>query len=399
MPKAKLTQKLIDNARNEQGKRKTDIFDTEMKGLIVEVRDNGKTYYLRYQDQRGKTHQKKLADASVLRLSDARKLAQEKLSLIAMGNDPFEAKKALKDVLTVAEFVSESYMPFIKGYKRSWNTDESHLRNHILPAIGHLYMDEVKRQHMVNLFSQHKSTHKAGSTNRIIILCRFLFNCAIRWEVSGIERNPTKGIDMYPENNKLERFITKEEAQKLFQALENSESKMLKYFISMLLLTGARKSEVLHAKWEDFDFANRRWTVEFNKTGKPRYIPLSDGAIALLQTVPRLEGCKYAFPNLKTGLPYVHVHTSWDTARKKAGLPDVRIHDLRHSFASFLINNGRSLYEVQKILGHTQVKTTQRYVHLSQDSLISAANTVSSLISVIPTSAQKINLITANQSI
>jgi integrase len=134
---------------------------------------------------------------------------------------------------------------------------------------------------------------------------------------------------------------------------------------------------LLDAKWQDFDLEKRIWTVEFNKTGRTRYIPISDGMMRLLQEVPKYEGCDWVFPNPKTLKPYVSIFCSWNTARKKAGLPDVRIHDLRHSFASFLINSGRSLYEVQKILGHTQVKTTQRYAHLSQDSLVAAANTVS----------------------
>jgi site-specific recombinase XerD len=93
-----------------------------------------------------------------------------------------------------------------------------------------------------------------------------------------------------------------------------------------------------------------------------------------------VPGSAYAFANPKTGKPYKHIFTAWDTARKKAGLSDLRIHDLRHSFASALINSGRSLYEVQKILGHTQVKTTQRYSHLSQESLVAAANTASPVV-------------------
>lgn len=172
-----------------------------------------------------------------------------------------------------------------------------------------------------------------------------------------------------------ERYISQEEAQRLFEALEASDSKMLKYIVAMLLLTGARKREVLDARWSDFDLENRLWRIEFNKTGKPRHVPLSDGALQLLASLPRREGCDYAFANPDTGKPFVSFFYSWDTARKRAGMADVRIHDLRHSFASFLINGGRSLYEVQKILGHTQVKTTQRYAHLSHDSLVAAANT------------------------
>ena len=108
-----------------------------------------------------------------------------------------------------------------------------------------------------------------------------------------------------------------------------------------------------------------------------RHVPLSDGAITILSTVPRSPKCPWTFANPETGKPYVSIFCSWNTVRKQAGLANLRIHDLRHSFASFLVNSGRSLYEVQKILGHTQIKTTQRYAHLSQDSLISAANQAS----------------------
>jgi site-specific recombinase XerD len=103
-------------------------------------------------------------------------------------------------------------------------------------------------------------------------------------------------------------------------------------------------------------------------------VPLSDGALTLLSTMPRKPECDWAFANPDTGKPYVSIFCAWNTARKNAGLADVRLHDLRHSFASLLINSGRTLYEVQHILGHTQVKTTQRYAHLSQDTLLAAAN-------------------------
>jgi len=155
---------------------------------------------------------------------------------------------------------------------------------------------------------------------------------------------------------------------------------MLQYIVPALLLTGARKREVLDAQWSEFDFDKRQWRVTKTKLGKPRYIPISDGLKALLDSVPKVEGCDYVFANPKTGKPYVQIFCSWDTARKKAGMPEVRIHDLRHSHASFLVNGGRSLYEVQKLLGHTQIKTTQRYAHLSHDTLLDASNVVGRLI-------------------
>jgi integrase len=141
----------------------------------------------------------------------------------------------------------------------------------------------------------------------------------------------------------------------------------------MLILTGARKREVLDARWEDFDFERRSWRIHTTKLGKPRFVPMSDGVIALLELVPRYE-CDWVFPNKKTLKPYASIFYSWNAARTKANLSDVRIHDLRHSYASFLVNAGRSLYEVQRLLGHTQSKTTQRYAHLSHDTLLDATN-------------------------
>ena len=175
-------------------------------------------------------------------------------------------------------------------------------------------------------------------------------------------------------NNKKERYLSVEEAQRLYEVVCQSENAMLKYVVPMLILTGARKREVLDAKWQDFDFSRRVWRIPMSKSGRARHVPLSDGAMTLLSTMPRKPGCDWAFANPDTGKPYVSIFYAWNVARKQAGLSDVRLHDLRHSFASLLINSGRTLYEVQHILGHTQVKTTQRYAHLSQDTLLAAAN-------------------------
>jgi integrase len=380
MPKVRLTQRFIDSVKCDHELRKVDYFDVDVKGLMLEVRQAGKTFYLRYQNERGKTRQRKLADARVVKLEAAKDLAIEKLAQITLGNDPFEEKGRRKSTLTVREFVEGGYLPYIKGYKRSWATDFSLLNNHILPAIGDLHLDEIKRQDLIDLYSKHRTTHKPASTNRIIILSRYIFNCAIKWEQVGIVKNPTDGIDLYPENNKLERFLTEDESLRLFNALKESDNELLKYIVAMLLLTGARKREVLDARWRDFDFDHKLWTVEFNKSGKPRYIPISDGLADLLKKVPKVDGCEWVFPSPKTGRPFVTIFNAWNTARKRADLAEVRMHDLRHSFASFLVNSGRSLYEVQKILGHTQTKTTQRYAHLTNNSLVEAAEVVTDIV-------------------
>lgn len=403
MPKLNLTQTFIDNLKPDPSKPYVDYIDTKVPGLILKSLKSGKlTYYVQYADTNDIRQTKRLSsvDAHALSLEVARQLCLEKLALVAQSIDPFPKAEKTEVVPTVVDFISKQYLPHIKGYKKSWETDVSLLNNHVLPTIGQLCMDEVKRHHLVGLFAHHRALHAAGSTNRLIILVRYFFNLALRWEIKGVEKNPTNNIPLYPDTKKMERFLTAEDAQRLFLALEQSEAPMLKYVVAMLLLTGARKNEVLQAKWSDFDFERRIWLIEFNKTGKPRYVPLSEGAIAVLEALPRVEGCDYPFANPKTKKPFVQIFWAWDTARKKAGMPDLRIHDLRHSFASFLVNSGRSLYEVQKLLGHTQIKTTQRYAHLAKDTLLDAANIASRSVPlqmVMPKNVTEVPMIAANQ--
>ena len=376
MPKAHLTSQLIKQTACPDGKAKCDLFDSNCKGLMVEVRRTGhKTYYLRYQNQRGRTRQLKIADERDVTLSQARELADGLRNKIAMGEDPLEEKAVLRQVCTFAEFIDQQYLPYIKSYKRSWGTDISLLKNHLLPRFGKRHLDEITRQDIQKMHYDRRASGAApGSANRLLIMMRYIFNLAIKWEIAGVKANPCKGVPLMEENNKMERYLSVEEARRLYEVVCKSENTMLKYIVPMLILTGARKREVLDAKWQDFDFSRRIWRIPMSKSGRARHVPLSDGAMTLLSTVPRKPDCVWTFANPQTGKAYVSIFCAWDTARKNAGLADVRLHDLRHSFASLLINSGRTLYEVQHILGHTQVKTTQRYAHLSQDTLLAAAN-------------------------
>lgn len=381
MPQIAFSAPFIKSATCPPGSKKVDYFDSECKGLMLEVRrSGGKTYSLRYQDKRGKTRQFRLADEADVTLTQAKSLADKQRTQIVLGQDPSENKALLKQVPTLAAFIHDQYLPFAKSYKRSWATDEGLLRNHVEPLWGKRHLDEITKQDVIKLITHHRETHAPGSCNRLLILLRYVFNLAIRWEVAGVKANPTHGFPLMEENNKKERYLSKDEASILYEALKKSDNQILQFIVPMLILTGARKREVLDAKWEDFDLERQAWRIPISKSGRARHVPLSEGAVTVLKMVPRNQRCDWVFANPKTHLPYVSIFCSWNTVRKQVGLSDVRIHDLRHSFASFLVNAGRSLYEVQKILGHTQIKTTQRYAHLSQDSLIAAANEASNVI-------------------
>ena len=387
MAKITLTQQFVKTATCPSGRRKVEYFDTSFKSFGVEIRHSGgKTYFTRFRNQRGTPRQFKLGDANVLSLVQAKLLAGKVQAKVAMGEDPSAKKKETHSVPTFAEFIEQRYLPYVRGYKKAANSDVSYLNNQILPVLGKKYLDEITKKDIIDLHHGLKAKgYKPGTCNRSLVLIRYAFNLAIRWEIPGVKANPSKDVPMFDDHaGKHDRFLSQEETQRLFEEVQKSSNAMLQFIIPMLILTGARKREVLDCRWEDLDLDKRQWRIPTTKAGRPRYVPLSNGVITLLANVPHDERCPWVFPNRKTKKPYKSIFNSWNTARKQAGLSDVRIHDLRHSFASFLVNAGRSLYEVQRILGHTQIKTTQRYAHLSQDTLLDAADAVDNLIGAAP---------------
>jgi len=374
MPSLQLSPQTIKTLKCPAGRKKIDFFDTLCRGLFVEVRaSGGMTYYQHYRDSRGALRQIKLGSVENISIGDARKASSRLMRQVDLGEDPLAQRAELRAVPTFAEFIDQQYLPYVRTYKRSWATDISLLKNHLLPRFGKRHLDTITRQDIVKMHADRKASGAAaGSANRLLIMMRYIFNLALRWEVPGIKANPCAGVPLMAVDNEKERYLSQDEARQLYDAVCVSENTMLKFIVPMLILTGARKREVLDAKWTDFDLERRIWRIPTTKAGKARHVPLSDGVMHLLTTMPR--ELPWAFANPDTGKPYVSIYCAWHTARTKAGLTDVRMHDLRHSFASLLINAGRTLYEVQNILGHTQVKTTQRYAHLSQDTLLAASN-------------------------
>ena len=379
--KIKFNKRSIEQLKCTSAQGREFYRDTDCRGLCIEVRSTGgKTYYLSYRDDRGRQRLYKLANAQDITPQQAQKLCDRARNKIAMGEDPGKQREELRDSVTVAEFFNDSYLPYIKSYKRSWDTDESVFRNHILPVIGAAFMDAVTSEDIGRVLIRAGQRLSAATVNRLLVLLRYVFNLAIRWHTAGVVSNPTATHKLKRLSNHRERFLSPAETQQLIVAVNASPNLMLKYIIPFLLLTGARKREVLDARWCDVDRDRSFWRIPITKSGRERHVPLSAAAIALLDTVPRRRHCDWIFANPKTLKPYVSIFSSWNTARTAAGLAEVRVHDLRHSFASFLVNAGCSLYEVQKILGHSSVAMTQRYSHLSQDSLLRAASLASTYV-------------------
>ena len=370
-----------------------EFFDSDLKGFYVDVQGSGrKSFRVRYRIEK-KLRIVTIGDAALISSNEARKLALTLLRSAKLGIDStvlIQKGRGPK----VNDFFVEKYLPYVKSYKRSWATDQSMILNHLVPKLGELHMGSMSPPDVAVFVELMKSQGYAlGTCNRALVLLRYGFELALRWKVADVDSNPVKEIKNLKNDNRIERFLSNEQAAHLLTAVKQSESNMLQYIVLFLIYTGARKREVLDAKWQEIDWDKKSWRIPKTKSGKVRHIPLSKAALDVITSLKSLllggewgvENTpqnfsevteRFIFMNTRTGKAYISFFYSWDAARIRAGLPDLRVHDLRHSFASFLVNAGRSLYEVQELLGHADIRTTSRYAHLSRERLIAAVEVV-----------------------
>lgn len=360
------------------------LFDADVRGLYLELRATGTASWgLRYLDPRRYQRQMTLGDAAAMTLAEAREGARAAARLLASGVDPRpqRAPRPGPQALTLQRFAIDHYLPHARINKRSWRTDEAILRNHLLPALGHLLLDAVQVRDVRAL--QHDFVLEgaaAATVNRRLVLLGYLYTCAARWGLVEEGVNPVRRVEPLPDHGARERFLSTQETRRLLAELAAEPNRGVANLALLLLYTGARRSEIACARWQDVDLERGLLRVPLAKSGKARHIVLSAPALACIRSLPRHPGCDLLLPNPRTGRPLVGVFAVWQRLRDRAGLPGLRLHDLRHSYASFLVNAGRSLYEVQQLLGHANPRTTMRYAHLSQATLQDAANVVGDLL-------------------
>ena len=366
-------------------KRSVQVCDSQHRGLLLELRrtdPDHPTWYVRYKDQFSHTRYVRLGHFPDLSLADARKKAKDVQAEIRLGADPRAEDDAKKAVPTFSEFFEEQYMPHVRTRKRTADKDEEYYRLRLKARYGRMQLTAIKKRDL-QLF--HSSLHDEGlspaTCNHYLKLIKRALNLAIQWEIID-GPNPAVGIQQYRELNLVENYMDDSQVRKLVTVLNTDKNRTVCNIILFLLSTGARLNEALSAKHEFIDVERRVWRIPAtnSKSGKVRAVPLKDTSLGVLSMQDTKDEFEYVFINRKTGLPYTTIQKVWDRLRRKAGLGHVRIHDLRHQFASMLVNSGRTLYEVQQILGHSTPKVTMRYSHLSTATTIAAASTAADAI-------------------
>ncbi|WP_276990284.1 tyrosine-type recombinase/integrase, partial [Lentibacter algarum] len=267
--------------------------------------------------------------------------------------------------LTLNLFFDEHYFPHAKVSKRQSHHDWSIYNKHMREKLGRYQLDEILNPIMdVWVREQVVAGYQRSTVNKHIHLLNRMLSLARHWGYLPAHNPQQENLKRLSMGDHTQRFLSADEIERLLAACRANQHPFLYLFVRFLLLTGARKGEARLAVWADVDFDKRIWTVPRSKNGRSRRIVLSSAAIEVLSDIRKKsdemmlpsEADNYLFTNSMTRTAYQSFYASWFVARDKAGLKDLRIHDLRHTFASLLINKGVSLYEVQTLLGHSSVQ-------------------------------------------
>ena len=411
LPSKRITKRAVDALKCPENRDRIFLWDQDLNGFGIAAFAGGKkTYFIQYR-QHGRTRRYAIGEHGTLTPDEAREKARLDLAAVAKGEDLIAARRREREVPTFERASDDFMVAFkrqIEARERKLTTYKAYritLDEHILPQIGPRRLADITDADVKRL---HRSlAAKKYTANKALALISSIWNWAAE-EKLGVAKvnNPTCNVRPYKAESR-ERYLTTEELSRLGDALgeaetiglpwsidkekpnakhapkiENRRQKIDEYAVAairLLILTGARLREVLHARWEYVDFERHMIRLPTSKTGK-KTIYLSAAAEAVLASVEPIDGNPYVFPGEKERKPRADLNKPWRALCKAARLDSVRIHDLRHSFASFGAAKSLGLPIIGKLLGHTQSSTTQRYAHLDADPLQRATESIGAAI-------------------
>ncbi|MGJ0533096.1 MAG: tyrosine-type recombinase/integrase [Methylocystis sp.] len=382
-------------------------WDTDLTGFGVRVQPSGvKSYVVQFYVGGGGRNadepRRTIGKTATLTAVQARKAAADLLAKVRLGADPVAEQRAAQAIPSFAEIADEWLAAHVKAKRKGRTAKEYEriLKTVLAPAFGKTRFTDLRHVDAARLHEGMAET--PALANRALAIVSSIWGWAARRKIVSAIDNPAKGIERYPEHGR-ERFLSSAEFARLGDALHEAETVGLVYdvdddkpkakhapkadnrrtivdpfaiaAIRLLILTGARLQEIVAAKWSYVDVERGILFLPTSKTGrKPVY--LSAAALQVLADMPRVDGNEYVIAGSKTGRPRTDLKRPWAAITKAAALDGLRLHDLRHSFASLGAGGGLGLPIVGKLLGHSQPATTQRYAHLDADPLRRAVDAI-----------------------
>lgn len=354
----------------------SQVWDREIRGFGAR-RQKGRAFYFFAYRANGRRRWVTLGEhGGQLTIEAARREAEKLRGAIAEGKDPAQVRDASRQAGTMAELARRYIGDFATAHNKASTIAEYErlIRLHIVPGLGSLGVNEVTRADVARWHSAFRSNRVAG--NRSLALLKAIFNQAEKWGVRTLA-NPARSIDMFPEKPR-ERLLSAAELGRLGAALDHAQQSESEHpsvitCIRLLVLTGARLSEILKLRWEHVDLERGVLRLPDSKTGA-KIVPLGAPAMSVLADLPGQTNSAFVCPGERPDSHFVGIQRPWRRIRAAAGLPDLRIHDLRHAFASVAAMAGDSLLLIGKVLGHRQTRTTERYAHLHDDPVRAVAD-------------------------
>ncbi|WP_339033400.1 tyrosine-type recombinase/integrase [Bradyrhizobium symbiodeficiens] len=367
----KLTAEFIE-AIVPNGKDQT-FGDTKVPGLVLRVTPAGTKLFRCEARVGGKLRRSTLGTFPQMSLSAAQREARPALDALRRGRDPALEKaarqKAIEDGAITVKALADQWIENRRSKLKSRTLDdyEKLFEQHINPAVGHLPVQALAFADVEGFHASMSRTPRRA--NYSVSTLRALLNYAERLGVRPLHSNPCKGIEFYRERAR-ERFLSEAEIAKAGAAIETAERKGVigphaAAGLRLALFTGARSGEITAAQWSHLVWSRRIIRLPDSKNNQPRTIHLSEAAVQVLQGLPRIE--PYIIAGAKAGEAYKNLSRAWIIARAFEGLNDVRLHDLRHSYASLAAGRGVSLQTIGALLGHRAIASTKRYAHLARD--------------------------------
>ncbi|MFN0025473.1 MAG: tyrosine-type recombinase/integrase [Parvularculaceae bacterium] len=380
----KLTKALIAGLNPTE----TDVvvWDESLPGFGIRAKATGvKSFVIQYRNKTGRSRRVSLGNLGKVTLDQARKQAVKLMGQIAAGDDPAEERQVQRKGETVSQ-LADLYMQAHCAGRCKPSTMAGHIWTFsklIKPRLGSRKLLDLRPADISRMHVDLRET--PYNANRALGMLQAMLNCAERWEIIPRGSNPASVIKPYPER-KRERFLSEEELQALFASLDKAEAAGSVTIheaaaIRLLIYTGCRLSEITTLQWSSVDLPNARIIFEKHKTDKhgAKAIPLNGPALELLTSLSREPDNPYVIVGGVAGKHLINLQKPWRRVRKSARLDGVRIHDLRHSFASFAVGAGVPLALIGGLLGHRSVQTTARYAHIANDPLKQATHVVGAI--------------------
>ena len=352
------------------------VFDARQSGFAVRITPTGAKIFTAQGYVNGRKRRVTVGYHPDVSVAHARELALQALAYMRRGNDPIVERKsrltaAKAREMTLARLADKWLADYVKP-KLKPHTIRDYgqlLRQHILPALGQLSVAHISRDDIVHLHVAMAEIPRRA--NYALATIRALLNFAIGLGLRPSASNPARGVKPYREN-KRERFLSETEIAKAADAIMAAEragtiGPHAAAGLRLCLFTGARSGEITAVEWLHIDWQRRLIRLPDSKTNEPRTIHLSEPALEVLKGLPRIG--RYVIAGAKRDEPYKNLTRAWIFARGRVGLDDVRLHDLRHSYASLAASKGISLQTIGKLLGHHDPQTTARYSHLAIDAV------------------------------